>query len=248
MAEADYCTAVLAAWTEQVPKCMQPKWVERHFIVICWRTVWHLTFYLSYLSHALQLTFNNHQTGKNVTLRIKQNSQSLIFYCFVHLVMIYGSPEEGWSCSEMWPSLRRTLLQFYFPGVEHKSLHGLQGEFSKKTCPLFLPFWLKPLSQLKLWIKSRAGLLEKVGVLGSWTTAVCCGPSWVPDVHTALCQALKGTHFSVLCPMRAQSIMVFFKDNCISRRCLHSLSYNYRSVIMYLMMTPPLSEDKYIFS
>lgn len=122
----------------------------------------------------------------------KQNSQSLIFCCFVHLVMIYGSLEGGQSCSEIFSSLRRTLLQFCFPGVEHKSFHGLQGEFSKKTCPLFLPFYLKPLSQLKLWIKPRAGLLEKVDVLGSWTTVVCCRLSWVPDVHTALYQALKG--------------------------------------------------------
>lgn len=179
----------------------------------------------------------------------KQNSQSLIFYHFVHLVMIYGSLEEGQSCSEMWPSLRRrTLHQFCFPGVECKSLHGLQDEFSKQTCPFFLPFCLKLFSQLKLWIKSRAGLLEKVDASGGWTVLVCCGPSWVPDVHTVLCQALKGTHFSGLCPLRAQIIMVFLKDVCVSRHCLHSFSYNYRSIIIYLMMTPPLSDDKYIFS
>lgn len=178
----------------------------------------------------------------------KQNSQSLIFYCFVCLVMIYGSLEEEQSCSEIWPSWRRrTLHQFCFPGVERKSLLDLQGEFSKHTCPLFLPLCLKPLSQLKLWIKSRAGLLEKVGVSGSWTTAVCCGLPPAPDVHTALCHALKSTRFSCLCPLRAQIIMVFFKDVCVSRHCLHSLFYNYRSVIMYLMMTPPLSGDKYIF-
>lgn len=178
----------------------------------------------------------------------KKNSQSLIFHCFAHFLMIYGSLEEGQNFFEMWSSLRRTLHQFCFPGVECKSLHCLQGEFSKQTCPLFLPFCLKPLSQLKLWIKARAGLLEKVDVSGTWTTAVCCGLSRVPHVHTVLCQAHKGTHFSSLCPLRAQIIMVFLKDVCVSRHCLHSLSYNYRSVIMCLMMTPPLSDDKYIFS
>lgn len=146
----------------------------------------------------------------------KQNSQSLIFYCFVHLVMIYDSLEEGQSCSEMWPSLRRTLHQFCFPGVERKSLPDPQGEFAKQTCPLFLPFSLKSLSQLKLWIKSRVGLLEKVGVLKSWTTVVCCGLSPAPDVHTALCQVLKATHFSCLCPLTAQIIMVFFKGVYVS--------------------------------
>jgi len=54
-------------------------------------------------------------------------------------------------------------------------------------------------------------------------------------------------HVSAL-PPRAQIIMMFFEDVCVSRRCLHSFSRNYRFVIMYLMMTPPLSDDKCIFT
>ena len=81
----------------------------------------------------------------------KQKSQSLIFYWFVCLVMIYGCPEGGQSCSEMWPASRSSSFHhFCFPGVERKSLRDLQGELCKQTCSFFLPFCFKPTSQLSL--------------------------------------------------------------------------------------------------
>lgn len=78
----------------------------------------------------------------------KQNSQSLIFYWFVRLEVIYVSLKGGQGCSEMWPASRRSSFhQFCFPGAKRKSPHNLQGELSKRTCPLFLPSCFKPISQ-----------------------------------------------------------------------------------------------------
>lgn len=71
-------------------------------------------------------------------------------------------------------------------------------------------------------------------------TIVCHGTSPAPDGHATLCQALKGTCFRCLCPVRTQIIMMCFEDICVSRHCLHIFSYNYRFVIRYLMTTPPL--------
>lgn len=150
MAGIGYCTAILIACTQQAPKCVQQKGVEKHCSVTRWRTVWHLTF-LSQLSVPRSTAHPQHPPHRGKTMwpwEFKQNSQSLIFYWFVRLEVIYVSLKGGQGCSEMWPASRRSSFhQFCLPGVKRKSPHNLQGELSKRTCPLFLPFCFKPISQ-----------------------------------------------------------------------------------------------------